>query len=87
MDLAKEEVTLRMEEGELALLKEKYNTENQSEAIRLAISECLLNEDMGKIKTLFPYVGKKVVEAFKQSHCSLFVDLFCGSIAMLCYLP
>ncbi len=27
------------------------------------------------------------MEAFKQSHCSLFVDLFCGSVAMLCYLP
>ena len=83
-----------MEEGELALLKEKYNTDNQSEAIRLAISECLLNEDKEKIKTLFHYVGKKpprigkeVAEAFKQSGCSLFVDLFCGSIAMLCYLP
>ena len=34
-----------MEEGELDLLKEKYHTDNQSEAIRLAISECLLNED------------------------------------------
>ena len=94
MDLAKEKVTLRMEEGELALLKEKYNTDSQSEAIRLAISECLLNEDKEKIKTLFPYVGKKpprigkeVAEAFKQSGCSLFVDLFCGSIAILCYLP
>lgn len=83
-----------MEEEELALLKEKYNTDNQSEAIRLAISESLLNEDEEKIKTLFPYVGKKpprigkeVAEAFKQSGCSLFVDLFCGSIAMLCYLP
>ena len=56
--------------------------------------ECLLNEDKEKIKTLFPYVGKKplrigkeVAETFKQSGCSLFVDLFCGSIAMLCYLP
>lgn len=34
--MAKEKVTLRMEEEELALLKEKYNTDNQSEAIRLA---------------------------------------------------
>lgn len=92
--MAKEKVTIRIEEGELELLKEKYNTNNLSDAIRLAISECLLNEDNGKIKTLFPYVGKKsprigkeVVEAFKQSGCSLFVDLFCGSIAMLCYLP
>ena len=82
-----------MEEGELALLKAKYNTDNQSEAIRLAICECLLNEDKEKIKTLFSYIGKKpprigkeVVEIFKRSGCSLFVDLFCGSIAMLCYL-
>ena len=42
------------------------------------------------MKTLFSYVGKKpprigkeVVEAFRQSGCSIFVDLFCGSIAML----
>lgn len=92
--MAKEKVTIRIGEEVLALLKEKYNTDNLSEAIRLAISECLLNEDKKTIKTLFPYVGKKpprigkeVVEAFKQSGCSLFVDLFCGSIAMLCYLP
>lgn len=57
--MAKEKVTLRMEEGELALLKEKYNTDNQSEAIRLAISECLLNEDKKKIKTFFHYVYRK----------------------------
>lgn len=30
VDLAKEKVTLKMEEGELALLKAKYNTDNQS---------------------------------------------------------
>lgn len=58
MDLPKEKVAIRIEEGELELLKEKYNTNNLSNAIRLAISECLLNEDKGKIKTLFPYVGK-----------------------------
>lgn len=34
-----------------------------------------------------PRIGKEAVEAFKQSGGSLFVDLFCGSIAMLCYLP
>lgn len=91
--MAKEKVTLRIEKGELDLLKEKYNTDNQSEAIRLAIAECLLNKDKEKVKTLFPYIGKKpprigkeVVEAFKQSGCSVFVDLFCGSLAMLCYL-
>lgn len=92
--MAKEKITLRIEKGELDLLKIKYNTDNQSEAIRLAINESLLNEDKEKIKTLFSYVGKKpprigkeVVEAFVQSGCSIFVDLFCGSIAMLCYLP
>lgn len=49
---------------------------------------------MEKVKTLFPYVGKKpprigreAVNAFEQSGCEIFVDLFCGSIAMLCYLP
>ena len=41
--------------------------------------------DFEKVKTLFPYIGKKpprigreVVEAFKQSACEIFVDLFCG---------
>lgn len=91
--MSKDKVTLRIEKGKLDLLKEKYYTDNQSEAIRLAISESLLNEDKEKLKTLFPYVGKKpprigkeVAEAFRQSGYSIFVDLFCGSIAMLCYL-
>ena len=51
-------------------------------------------EDLEKVKTLFPYIGKQpprigreVVNAFKQSECNIFVDLFCGSIAVLCYLP
>lgn len=57
--MAKEKVTLRIEKGELDLLKAKYNTDNQSEAIRLAINESLLNEDKEKVKTLFSYVGKK----------------------------
>lgn len=94
VDLAKEKVTLRIEKGELEFLKEKYDTDNLSEAIRMAIIECLLNGDNKKLKTLFSYIGKKpprigkeVVEAFVQSGCSIFVDLFCGSIAMLCYLP
>lgn len=92
--LSKQKVTLRIEEGEVELLKEKFNTDNQSEAIRLAIVESLAMEDLKKVKTLFPYIGKKpprigreVVEAFKQSGCEIFVDLFCGSLAMLCYLP
>ena len=56
--------------------------------------ESLATEDLGKVKTLFPYIGKKpprigreVVNAFEQSGCEIFVDLFCGSLAMLCYLP
>lgn len=92
--LSKQKVTLRIEEGEVELLKEKFKTDNQSEAIRLAIVESLAMEDLKKVKTLFPYIGKKpprigreVVEAFKQSGCEIFVDLFCGSLAMLCYLP
>ena len=47
-----------------------------------------------QVKTLFPYIGKKtprigreVVNAFEQSGCRIFIDLFCGSLAMLCYLP
>ena len=91
--LSKQKVTLRIGEGEVEQLKEKYNTDNQSEAIRLAIMESLATEDSEKVKTLFPYIGKKpprigrkVVNAFEQSGCKIFVDLFCGSIAMLCYL-
>lgn len=57
--MSKQKVTLRIEEGEVELLKEKYNTDNQSEAIRLAIMECLATEDLEKVKTLFSYMGKK----------------------------
>lgn len=92
--MSKQKVTLRIEEGEVELLKEKYKTDNQSEAIRLAIIESLATEDSKKVKTLFPYIGEKtprigreVVNAFEQSKCKIFVDLFCGSNAMLCYLP
>ena len=82
-----------IEEGEIELLKEKFYTDNQSEAIRLAIMQSLATEDSEKFKTLFPYIGKKpprigkeVVNVFEQSGCEIFVDLFCGSLAMLCYL-
>lgn len=92
--MSRKKVTLRIEEGEVELLKGKFNTDNQSEAIRLAIMKSLATEDSDKVKTLFPYIGKKpprigreVVNAFEQSGCEIFVDLFCGSIAMLCYLP
>ncbi len=72
--MSKQKVTIRIEEGEVELLKEKFSTDNQSEAIRLAIMQSLTMEDWEKVKTLFPYIGKKpprigrkVVEAFKQS--------------------
>ena len=91
--MSKKKVTFWIEEGEVELLKEKFNTDNQSEAVRLAILQSLATEDLEKVKTLFPYIGKKtprigkeVVNAFMQSGCEIFVDLFCGSIAMLCYL-
>lgn len=91
--MSKQKVTFRIEEGEIELLKEKLYTDNQSEAIRLAIMQSLATEDSEKLKTLFPYIGKKpprigreVVNAFEQSGCEIFVDLFCGSLAMLCYL-
>lgn len=92
--MSKQKVTFGIEEGEVELLKEKFNTDNQSEAIRLAILKSLATEEAEKVKTLFPYIGKKtprigrkVINAFEQSGCSIFIDLFCGSIAMLCYLP
>lgn len=72
MDLAKEKVTLRIEEGELALLKAKYHTDNISEDVRLAINNALINVDKEGLKTLVPYIGKKsprigkeVTEAFR----------------------
>ena len=81
--MSKQKVTLRIEEGEVELLKLLFNTDNQSEAIRLAILQSLATEDSEKLKTLFPYIGKKpprigreVVNAFEQSGCKIFVDLF-----------
>lgn len=87
--MSKQKVTFWIEEGEVELLKEKFNTDNQSEAIRRVILQSLVMEDLEKVKTLFPYIGKKpprigrkVVEAFKQSGCDIFFELFCGSLAM-----
>lgn len=57
--MSKQKVTFRIEEGEIELLKEKFYTDNQSEAIRLAIMQSLVTEDSEKLKTLFPYIGKK----------------------------
>ena len=94
VNLASEKVSLRIEKELILMLMEKYGIDNQSEAVRLAVVDCLSANDSPRLKTLFPYVGKKpprigkeVAEAFRQSGCSIFVDLFGGSLAMLCYLP
>lgn len=88
-------VSLRIEDEVLEKLMVLCETDNVSEAVHIAILFYLQNNDgLEKVKTLFPYIGKKplrigreVVDAFIQSGCNIFVDLFCGSIAMLCYLP
>ncbi len=87
-------ISIREDDEVLEKLKEIYETDNLSHAIRLAIGEALVRDNNEKIKTLFPYIGKKplrigreVVEAFRQSECDVFVDVFCGSLAMICYLP
>ena len=49
--MSKQKVTLRIEEGEVVLLKGKFNTDNQSEAVRLAIMGSLVMEDLEKVKT------------------------------------
>ena len=89
--MASEKVSLRIEKELIPMLMQKYGTDNQSESIRLAVIDCLSRDDSPRLKTLFSYVGKKpprigkeVAEAFRQSGCSVFVDLFCGSLAMLC---
>ena len=48
--MSSKKVSLRIEEGELELLKEKYDTENLSEAVRLAIIESLSVDDTEKVK-------------------------------------
>lgn len=88
-------VSLRIEDEILEVLLTLCGTDNVSEAVRIAIMFYLQNNNcLQKVKTLFPYIGKKpprigreVAEAFAQSGCNIFVDLFCGSLAMLCYLP
>lgn len=93
--MSKEKVCVRLEKELLYYLEEKYDTENQSEAIRMVIMEIIARDNSStKIHTLYAYVGKKppktgtvVAEAFQQSECRIFVDLFFGSLAMLCYLP
>lgn len=95
VELTMKKVSLRIEDEILEALMISCETDNVSEAMRIAILFYLQNNDgLDKVKTLFPYIGKKpprigreVVEAFAQSGCNIFVDLFCGSLAMLCYLP
>ncbi|MGB8454135.1 MAG: DNA adenine methylase [Anaerocolumna sp.] len=91
----KKKVSLRLETKLLNALIQIYETDSISEAVNKAIVEIVTEgKSKKKLKTLFPYVGKKppriareVVEAFQQSGCKVFVDLFCGSLAILCYLP
>ena len=92
--LGTKKVSFRVEEGDLELLKLNIGTDNTSEAVKMAIQKCILDKDKGKVKTLFPYVGKKpprigreVVETYRQSGWDVFIDLFCGGLLMLCYLP
>ena len=56
--LSKQKVTLRIEEGEVELLKRKFRTDNQSEAIRLAIIQSLATEDLEKVKTYIVWASK-----------------------------
>lgn len=94
VDLIMKKVSLRIEDEVLENLMALCGVDNVSETIRIAIMFYLQNNDASeKVKTLFPYIGKKpprtgreVVEAFRQSDCNIFIDLFCGSLAMLCYL-
>ena len=51
--MSKQKVTLRIEEGEVELLKEKFKTDNQSEAIRLAILQSLVTEDWKRLRHCF----------------------------------
>lgn len=51
--MSRKKVTLRIGEGEAELLKGKFNTDNQSEAIRLEIMKSLATEDSEKVKHYF----------------------------------
>ena len=44
--MSRQMVSFWIEEGEVELLKEKYKSDNQSEAIRLAIMKSLAKEDL-----------------------------------------
>lgn len=75
-------------------LMQIYETDSISEAVTKAIVEVVTEgNSKKKLKTLFPYVGKKppriareVVEAFHQSEYKIFVDLLFESFTILCYL-
>ena len=73
--LIKQKVSLRLETILLNTLMNIYETNNISEAVTKAIVEIVTEgTSKKKLKTLFPYVGKKppriaseVVEALRQS--------------------
>ncbi len=48
-------ISIREDDEVLEKLKEIYGTDNLSHAIRLAI----VRDNKEKVKTLFPYIGKK----------------------------
>ena len=55
--LSKQKVTFWIEEAEVELLKEKFNTDNQSETIRLAILQSPAIEDLEMVKILINDYG------------------------------
>lgn len=55
-----EKVSFRIENDILKALMILCGTDNVSEAVRIAILSFLQNNDASeKVKTLFPYIGKK----------------------------
>lgn len=60
VDLTMRKVSLRLEDEILEILKILCGTDNVSEAVRTEILFYLQNNDgLEKVKTLFPYIGKK----------------------------
>lgn len=52
--MSKQKVTFWIEEGEVELLKLLFNTDNQSEAIRLAMLQSLATGDWEKVRKSDP---------------------------------